>query len=92
MPVRVVQHVLVERSGLLLLLAGVALPHSGFPGALDALTGIAVKGPCVLLCAAGVALVTSFASYNEIVCCILSMVDLAHWKLSSLQESVAHRT
>ena len=53
-----------------------------FPGALDALTGIAVKGPCVLMAKANVACMTSHTAQDPVA---RSVVHLAHWRSLPIQ-------
>ena len=89
---RVFQHVLVEVNGGLVPIACLTTPSLGFAGAVDALPGVPVKGPGVLLSSASFARMTIGAAWNEILCCVRSVMDVAHWKLPALQKFVADRT
>ena len=89
---RVLEHIRVERSGLLLLLACVASIHSGFAGADDALFAASVKAPCLFRGAAGVAFVALVAANNEMLCCSTRVLDVTQWELLASEQCIADRT
>ena len=89
-PFSVMEHLLVERSGLLLLLACSARMPAEDPVAIVAGAGVPVKGPNLFVDMAGAALVAFSAPQEPVMRLAHRFLPLTVWETPALQGVVAH--